>query len=115
MKFEYNANLVFDERVQMVVNEIKNSYPNITDEDAYAVAVLDSPIDDKSTNDDKFFRYYLIMRILGKNNSEFMNVFKDMYELFNRGLKSQKNKRAIIEIVNYVIGDRNSFPELVPE
>ena len=114
MRFEYNSNLTFDERVRLVVKEIKDEYPLIRDEDAYEAAALASPINtERLENNDKFDRYYFLLHTIRRNGEEFDHVFNDAFNLYQKGL-NEKNSNMMLEIINYVIGDRDTFPELYP-
>ena len=113
MIFEYNAHLTFDERIKMVANEITKTYPKISYEDAILAASNTMPIDDKLTNDDKFDRYYSILRTIGKKNSEFLNVLKDAYLVYEDGLEKDIYINVMPEIINYVISNDAVFPNLI--
>jgi hypothetical protein len=114
MRFEYNTDLNFEERVALVRREIQDEYPLINDRDATVAAALAVPVDDKLTNDDKFDRYYFIMHTIRRGDEEFPHVFNDAFNLYQEGLEKEKYRDAMTEIMNYMIGDRDTFPELVP-
>ena len=113
MIFEYNAHLNFDERIKLVADEITSTYPKISYDDAILAASNTMPIDDKLTNDDKFDRYYSIMRTIGKNNIEFKNVLRDAYLIYEDGLEKEIYINVMPEIINYVISKETIFPKLV--
>lgn len=73
------------------------------------------PIDDKCTNDDKFDRYYFIMKTIGKNYEEFPHVFNDAYNLFKEGLIKDIYNNVMLEIINYATNGTEFFPELINE
>lgn len=112
MKFEYNANLQFQERIEQVKKEILEEYPLISEDYALLAASLSSTIDDKSTNDDKFDRYYYLLKIIGKENEEFSHVFNDLFNLYQKGFKKNINNLLTISIIDYITGSRKKFPEL---
>lgn len=111
MKFEENSNLEFDERANLVYEEIKKEYPLIDENAIYKAAALSKAIDDKSTYDDKFDRYYCIMYIIGKEDAEFSHVYNDAYNLFSKNLLNEENTKIMNQITEYVSGYRDSFPE----
>lgn len=112
MKFEYNKNLTYNDRVSLVAKEIRDEYPLISDHDAALAASFATPVDDKATNDEKFDRYYFIMKVIGKNNDEFSHVFNDAFDLYRDGLNSEIYKNAMFSIIEYATSDRD-FPELL--
>ena len=113
MKFEYNANLILEERAELVAKEILEKYPLISYDDAYFAAMHLMPIDDKITNADKFDRYYFILRTIGRNNAEFLNVLTDAYNLYREGFENKNYNNIIEEIIGYALSGVTSFPELV--
>lgn len=111
MRFEYNKNLELNERLTLVTKEILDVYPLISEKEAYIAASLATPVDDKLTNDDKFDRYYFIMRTIGKANEEFLHVFNDAFNLYKQGLNKDSYKNAMMSIIDYVTSNA-PFPEL---
>lgn len=111
--FEYNAHLTFDERVNLVAMEITKTYPKISYDEALFAAANTMPIDDKITNDDKFDRYYSILRTIGKKNIEFPNVFRDANLVYEAGLEKDIYINVMPEIMNYIISNDMDFPKLV--
>ncbi len=113
MRYEYNANLEFPERVSLVSKEIKEVYPEIPDDIVEKAAAISLPINDKVTNDDKFDRLYRILYILNENNNEMSHVFNDLYAIYEDGLTNQSYIKLMGGLVDYYNGMRESFPELV--
>lgn len=111
MRFEYNKHLTFDRRVDFVVKEIIDAYPLIDTNHAYVAAILCSPVDDKATNDEKFSRYYFLLRTIGRNSEEFNHVLNDAFTLFSDGL-GYVNKRIMLDIINFVADPFANFPEI---
>lgn len=110
MKFEYNSNLDFDDRVSLVFNEIKSAYPKIDDLSASKASIIAFPINDYVTSDDKFDRLYKILLFLNKNNAEYPRVFNEMFDLFEEGLSDYRYNDIMMEITKYLNGDRKTFP-----
>ena len=112
MKFEYNSDKNIEERIKLISNEIINEYPEIDIGSAKKIAVLDNPIDDKLTDDDRFYRYYMIMLVITKNHSSYMSVFNDALNVYKRGLKNDVLISAMNEIIKFNNGERQTFPIL---
>lgn len=112
MRFQENSDLELDERINLVFDEIKKEYPLLDENAIYKAAALAKPLDDKSTYDDKFDRYYILMYIIGKQDSEFSHVYNDAYELYNKGLLNEDNNKLMDKISEYVLGYSDSFPEV---
>ena len=113
MKFEYNANLILEDRTQLVAREIIQRYPLISYNDAIFAAIHSIPLDDKITNDHKFDRYYFILRTIGKDNAEFLNVLADVFNLYCDGFINKCYNNVVEEIIGYALSDNVSFPELI--
>ena len=92
MRFEYNTDLNFEERVALVRREIQDEYPLINDRDATVAAALAVPVDDKLTNDDKFDRYYFIMHTIRRGDDEFPHVFNEVTSYNKKILAPFKDK-----------------------
>lgn len=112
MRFEYNTDLSFSDRVNLVAKEILDEYPLISKESAITSASFASPVCDKATNDDKFDRYYFIMKEIGRDSDEFPHVFNDAFKLYQQGLNRDIYKNAIEYIIDYAVGNSDYFPEL---
>ena len=110
MRFEYNSNLVFEERVQFVTKEIMDAYPFISEKEAREAAIFSIPIDDRHTNDDEFNRYYYILRTIGITNKYFLIVFSDAFKLYQKGLIAYND--VMQKMIDYKMGYSNEFPDL---
>ncbi len=110
MKFEYNENLDIEARIKLVMQEIKTRYKEVDDSSAYIAALLSSPVDDKPTNDEKFERYYHLLRNLSPNNFNYLDVFNDLYNVYDSGIYKPQYNECMVEIINYISGNRDSFP-----
>lgn len=112
MKFEYNSDCKFDDRILLVANEITSEYPEISMDEAKKIAAFDNPIDDKLINDDKFIRYYMILLAIKKNHPVYFKVFNDAVNVFNDGISDVALIWAMEEIKKYNSGERLDFPIL---
>ena len=112
MRLEYNTNLSFEDRVLLVSKEILDEYPLIEKEKAIEAASLISPIDDKITNDDKFERYYFILKTIDRENEEFSHVFNDAFNVYEAGLEKEINNNIMNDIIEYASYNTNIFPEI---
>ena len=110
MRFEYNINCDSREKLELVSKEIMDAYPQISKDDALKIAALDNPIDDKCSNDDKFFRYYLILLVIGERHQSFAYVFNDMLKIYSGGIQSDKLNQLMEEIIKFAFKERSSFP-----
>lgn len=112
MRFEYNCDCTLEERINIVIDEIRENYPLIDLKEAKMIAALSSPVDYKVTNDDIFERYYYMLLILKKGHPSYNRVLKDSFEIYNDGLNNPKLIMIMEEILKYASGDRLSFPLL---
>ncbi len=68
--------------------------------------------DGKVTDEQKFLRYYYILRTIKKNHAEFPHVFNDLY---NTGLSSPLFRNTMERIIAYANGELEEFPEILEE
>ena len=61
MRYEYDSDLTFVERVAKIAKEIHRCYNRISYDDCKKIAGITNPINNYVTNDDKFDRLYKIM------------------------------------------------------
>ena len=92
MKYEYNGNLLEDERIELVINEITDKYPMVTLDKAKSAALMEGRISSKKTNEDELCRLYNIMLVNSDNKKIVAEVFKDysnvVIDCYRKGIKS---------------------------
>ncbi len=110
MRYEYDSDLTFVERVAKVANEIHRVYDRITMDQCRRIAALTNPINDYVSNNDKFDRLYKIMLLIDKDHPDFNHVFNDCFKVYEKGSLSESNKTMMFEIVKYLNNERNTFP-----
>ena len=101
MKYEYNGNLTYEERIALVSNEIMNNYSYISKGAAYIISSLEPPITTKVDDTIKFRRLSNIFYIT-KNNEIIAELLK-----LDRNIPSINN--GINYILDYVLGKRNDL------
>lgn len=87
MNFEYNGNLLEEDRINLVAKEITDKYPQIDIEKAKEAAMLEGRISTNKTINDELNRLYNIMLINCDNKKIVSIVYKDFLPL----LKDKKN------------------------
>ena len=83
MKYEYNGNLLEEDRVLLVAKEIMSKYPEITFLQAQMTARLEGYISDNVTPDDKLNRLYNIMLINQNDKKLISKVYQDYIRISN--------------------------------
>lgn len=112
MKFNYNKDLEFKERLLKVLSEVKAQYPLINEKSAAIASMMSSPVDDKATNDDKFDRYYFLLKEVSPEDPEYNHIFNDLYNLYEAGFENSIYNNCMEEIINFIEGEREDFPLL---
>ena len=106
MKYEYNGNLTYEERIARISYDIINYYPFITKSESILIATLEPPIDSEVNDIIKFRRLYNILSIK-RDNITFDIILNDM-------LKLDKNNKiicnGIIKLLEYK--NANLFPSV---
>ena len=112
MKYEYNGNLLEEDRVLLVANEIVEKYPEINFLLTQMAARLEGYISSKVTPDDKLNRFYNIM-LINQNNKELITkVYHDYTGILKFELSNIKNSKYITigKILNDFIDGYCAFP-----
>lgn len=92
MDFEYNGNLLEDDRINLVANEIVNKYSQISLEKAREAAMLEGKISDYKTINDELNRLYNIMLVNSDNKEIVIIVYKDYLEVLkNSNIEEGRN------------------------
>ena len=113
MKFEYNGNLLEDERINLVANEIIANYPQVSIEKAKEAAMLEGKISTTKTVNDELNRLYNIMLVNSDNKSIVSLIYKDFLNLLST--IDEKDDNIYINLVsgiNDYFQNYNDFPLL---
>lgn len=100
MDFEYNGNLLEDDRINLVANEIVNKYSQISFEKAKEAAMLEGKISNPKTVSDELNRLYNIMLV----NSDDKRIVTIVYEDFLEVLKNSNIEEDRDNYINLVDG-----------
>ena len=114
MKFEYNGNLLEEDRINLVSKEIIDKYPDITIDNAKKAAMLEGKISNKKTPQDELNRLYNIMLVNSDDNYELVSrVYKDYLHIINTNYNIENTMYVEItkDIVSYLCGF-SDFPML---
>lgn len=114
MKYEYNGNLLEDDRINLVVNEIIKKYHWIPKEKAKEAAMLEGKISEDKNIDIEFNRLYNIMLVINDDKKNLRNVYIDYLNLLNDNKGYEKvgyYYNIAIEISNFLMNKRE-FPYL---
>lgn len=114
MKYEYNGNLLENDRITLVANEIVNKYPYIDINKAKEAAMLEGKISSKINVDMQFNRLYNIMLIISDDRESVKPVYTDLITLLNNNKTNEKINyyyTVVLEIANYLLNKRE-FPYL---
>lgn len=111
MNFEYNGNLLENDRIVLVVKEIINCYPQISIEKAKEAAMLEGKISSKKTIDDEFNRLYNLMLVNCDNKNIVSLIYKDFLDLIKNNKIMENNKYFyLIEEINNYLQNKIEFP-----
>lgn len=112
MKYEYNGNLLEEDRVLLVAKEIMSKYQEITFLQAQMTARLEGYISDNVTPDDKLNRLYNIMLINQNDKKLISKVYQDYISILKSELNKIKNYKyiTISNMLKDYIDGYTSFP-----
>lgn len=113
MMFEYNGNLLEEDRINLVAKEITDKYPQISIEKAKDAAMLEGKISSNKTVKDELNRLYNIMLV----NCESKNIVTLIYNDFLKLLKEEhieedNNYIYLVEGINNYLQNYAEFPFL---
>lgn len=114
MDFEYNGNLLEDDRINLVANEIINKYSQISLEKAREAAMLEGKISDYKTINDELNRLYNIMLVNSDNKEIVTIVYKDYLEVLkNSNIEEGRNNYInLVDGINAYLQNYAEFPLL---
>ena len=114
MKYEYNGNLLEEDRVLLVAKEIMNKYPELNFLQAQMTARLEGYISDEVTPDDRLNRLYNIMLINQNDKKLISKVYRDYTGILKSELNQIKNYKyiTISNMLKDYIDGYTSFPFL---
>ena len=114
MDFEYNGNLLEDDRINLVANEIVNKYSQISFERAKEAAMLEGKISNPKTVNDELNRLYNIMLVNSYNKQIVTIVYKDFLEVLkNSNIEEDRdNYINLVDEINAYLQNNAEFPFL---
>lgn len=114
MDYEYNGNLLEEDRINLVANEIINKYSQISLEKAKEAAMLEGKISNTKTVNDELNRLYNIMLVNSDNKEIVSIVYKDYLEVLkNNYIEDNKNNYInLVYEINFYLQNYTEFPLL---
>ncbi len=112
MIFEYNGNLLEEDRINLVVKEITSKYPQISIEKAKEAAMLEGKISSNKTVDDELNRLYNIMLVNSENKNIVTLIYKDFLKLLKENNVEDNNYIYLAEGINNYLKNYAEFPFL---
>ena len=113
MKFQYNGNLLEEDRINLVSKEIIDKYPDVTIDKAKKAAMLEGKISKEKTAQDELNRLYNIMLVSSDNYGLVSRIYKDYLNVINTNYNIENNIYVEItkDIMSYLCGF-SDFPIL---
>ena len=112
MKYEYNGNLLEEERVNLVANEIIEIYPQISIEKAKKAAMLEGEISNEKNLNMELERLYNIMLVNEENKDIVLLVYKDFINTIKDNQEESTKYNSLLEPINDYINGYLDFPFL---
>ena len=112
MKYEYNGNLIENDRINNVALDIINCYPEITVNEANEIALLEGRISENKNLDMQFNRLYNIMLVMQDNKNIVKIVARDLINILNDNKNDYNVKyyyNIAYQILRYLSNERG-FP-----
>ena len=113
MRYEYNGNLLEEDRINLVAKEITNKYPQISVEKAKEAARLEGKISASKTINDELNRLYNIMLVNSDIKDIVILVYNDFLKLLRSGQIEEENIYfSLAEDINNYLQNYAEFPFL---
>lgn len=111
MDFEYNGNLLEDDRIKLVSNEIISKYPQVSVEKAREAAMLEGRISSDKTVEDELNRLYNIMLVNSDNKDIVSIIYKDFLNLLeSNSFEEDSIYMALTNSINNYLKNDDEFP-----
>ncbi len=110
MRFEYNGNLLEEDRINLVAKEIIDKYPQISIEKAQKAAMLEGKISEPKTLNDELNRLYNIMLVNSDNKNIVTLIYIDYLILLTENTPIYSNHIYLSEEINNFLQNYNDFP-----
>lgn len=110
MEFEYNGNLLEEDRIELVAKEINDKYPMISIEKAKEAAMLEGKISTQKNMLDELNRLYNIMLTNSESKVIVSLVYKDFLKVINDNNAQSTIYYSMIEQINDYIMGYSEFP-----
>lgn len=113
MMFEYNGNLLEEDRINLVAKEIIDKYPQISIEKAKEAAMLEGKISSNKTVNDELNRLYNIMLVNCESKNIVTLIYKDFLKLLKeKHIEEDNNYIYLVEGINNYLQNYAEFPFL---
>lgn len=114
MRYEYNGNLLEEDRINLVANEIISTYPQISYDKAKEIAMLEGKISSDKNFDIEFNRLYNIMLVMKDDASILRIVCTDLLGLLknNKYHENFDHYTTITQAILNFIMNKRDFPFL---
>ncbi len=112
MKYEYNGNLIENDRINNVASDIISLYPEITINEANEIALLEGKISEDKNLDMQFNRLYNIMLVMQDNKNIVKIVVNDLINILNDNKNDNNIKyyyNIAYQVLRYLSNERD-FP-----
>lgn len=112
MKYEYNGNLIENDRINNVASDIINYYPEINVNEANEIALLEGRISEDKNLDMQFNRLYNIMLVMQDNKNIVKVVARDLIDILNDNKNDYNIKyyyNIAYQVLRYLSNERD-FP-----
>ena len=113
MEYNYNGNMLFEDRLDDVSSEITNAYPEVSQEKALFVASLEDPITTYPNINIMTKRLYNLMLVNYDNKLLQSKIFYDMIKIYkNSSSLSNENINLFLSLANF-FNNNGEFPSYI--
>ncbi len=110
MKYNYNGNLLNEDRIIEVAKDIQSEYPEINFELAKNIATLEAPITTEVTDEIKFRRIYNILLFTQNNKSLQTKLISKIVQIYKKIYGQYEDIDKVMENMKSYYIDDNLFP-----
>ena len=111
MKYEYNGNLLFEDRLDAVAKDILLEYPTIPFNIAKYIAAMEIPITTEVTDEMRFRRLYNILYVCRNKKEIKVKLFNQLIHTYQNIYGRYSDIDHLMDKIMYYMVNGGIFPE----
>ena len=111
MNYEYNGNLLYEDRLENVAKDIRLEYPTIPLHIAKYIAAMEIPITTEVTDEMRFRRTYNILYVCRNKKELKVKLFNQLIHTYQKIYGQYQDIDHLMDKLMYYMINGGDFPE----